>query len=406
MNTKRILLISLFVVSAIGIAYILYRVFFAPPTLPEPDQEPTGPGVSGQFPSAGETEGPGTTPTGPGTLPDIGVVPGAPGDQAPAESDIITQQVATGIVSPTSDARGQAKFYSETDGKFYRLLENGQVEELSDQVFFDVESVVWSPTQNESIIEYPDGSNIYYNFDTKTQATLPRHWQEFSFSSTGDQVAAKSMGLSPDNRWLVTSDPTGNNVTLVEPLGENADKVIVDWSPNRQVLGLARTADPQGGDRQEVLLVGQNGENFKSIMVEGRDLRTKWSPSGTKLLHSVYSSRSDFKPELWVVNANPENAGSGRKLLNLNTWANKCSFGDDRFVYCAAPITLDTGAGFAPELANTVRHELYRIDTETGARTQIPLDEFHVIDSVFLSEDGRTLNFTDVNQPGLFQVTI
>lgn len=405
MNIKRILFISLFALGVIATAYILYRVFFAPPAPPE-GVTPGLPGVPGQFPEVGEAPGEVPIAPPPTGLPDVDIVPGAGPGQAVPESEIITQQITTGITSPTSDPRADARFYNQSDGKFYQLASDGTINELSDQVFFNVSSVTWSPTNNESIIEYPDGSNIFYNFNTKTQVTLPQHWEEFSFSSAGDKIAAKSMGISPDNRWLITSDPTGNNVTLVEPLGDNADKVIVDWSPNKQVLALARTGEAVGGDRQEVLLVGQNGENFKSIMVEGRDLRTQWSPSGTKLLHSVYSSRSDFKPELWVVNASGDAIGTGRKLLNINTWADKCSFSDDRFVYCAAPITLETGAGFAPELTNTIRHEIYRIDTQTGAQTPLQLDEFHVIDSVFLSEDGRTLFFTDINQPGLFEVTI
>lgn len=404
MSRKRILIISFFAISAIGIAYILYRVFFAPPITEE--VVPTLPGISGQFPETEEAGGviPGvvTVPE----LPEAGIVPGFAEEEAVLESDIITQQITTGIISPTADPQGQVRFYNQTDGRFYQLAADGTIQELSDTIFFGIQHVTWSPAKDESIIEYPDGSNIYYNFNTKAQVTLPQHWENFSFSDAGDKIAAKSMGLSPDNRWLVTSDPTGNNITLVEPLGENASKVIVDWSPNQQVIALSRTGDTEGGDRQEVLLVGQNGENFKSLTVEGRDLRTQWSPSGTKLLHSVYSARSDFKPELWIVNASGDNIGTGRKLLNLNTWANKCTFADDRFVYCAAPITLETGAGFAPELANTVRHDIYRIDTNTGAKTLIPLDESHAIDSVFLSEDGRALYFTDVNQPGLFQVVI
>ncbi len=71
------------------------------------------------------------------------------------------------------------------------------------------------------------------------------------------------------------------------------------------------------------------------MVVEGRDFREKWSPTGQKMLYSVYSIRSNFKPELWIVNAEGNNIGTGRKLLNLSTWADKCTFADDRFVYCA-----------------------------------------------------------------------
>jgi hypothetical protein len=407
MDKKRVIFIAIFSIAVIGIGYALYRVFFAPEAPPPEVVEPVV--VPGEeLPTAGETEGPEPGEAGPGTLPEVGVTPGvtAPGEGAPAVSEIISQPIEGLVVSPASDAAGGARFYSETDGKFYRLTASGSVAELSDEVFFNVSNVNWSPTQNESIIEYPDGSNIYYNFTTKKQVTLPRHWEDFSFSPEGDKIAAKSIGVSEDSQWLVSSDPTGNNVQLLEPMGANADKVIVDWSANTQVVALSRTGSTQG-ERQEVLLVGQYGENFKSVTVEGRGLETKWSPDGTKLLHSVYSARSDYKPELWVVNASGgSDTGSGRRLLNVNTWADKCDFADERFVYCAVPIALERGVAFAPELADTIRYDIYRIDTQTGASLVLPLDAFHVIDSVFVDEGGRTLYFTDVDQNGLFQIPI
>jgi len=405
---KRILLLIGFIGITIFLGWAIYRVFFAPD---KPDGEFGTPTSTdpGQLPGAGDRPpGSGTTPDIT-ALPDIGETPGLDGGIAPTATS--PDQGAVRVVDiPISgavrDKTGRAKFYNERDGKFYRIDSDGQVRELSDETFFNVEQVTWSPAENESIIEYPDGSNIYYNFDTRQQITLPRHWQEFSFSPEGQQIAAKSMALSPDNRWLITADPRGNNIDLVEPMGTNAFKVIPDWSPNNQVLALSRTGEAQGGSRQEVLLVGKYGENFKSVTVEGRDLRTQWSPSGTKLLHSVYSARSDYKPELWVVDASGDSVGANRKLLTVNTWADKCTFSDDRYVYCGVPTSLQKGDAFTPDRANRVADELYRIDTATGSRVEIPMGGQYTVDSIFLSEDGQTLYFTDKNRVGLFNVML
>ena len=102
----------------------------------------------------------------------------------------------------------------------------------------------------------------------------------FFFSSQSDKIAAKSIGLAPENRWLITSDPDGKNVSYIEHMGENAHKVIVDWSPTRQFVAMSLTGEPLGEDRQQVLFIGQNNENFPSIIVEGYGLETKWSPTG------------------------------------------------------------------------------------------------------------------------------
>ena len=299
-----------------------------------------------------------------------------------------------------------AQFYNQQDGKFYKISPDGTIVPLTDQVFFNVSNVTWAQNNNESIIEYPDGANIYYNFTTKEQVTLPTHWEDFSFSVDGSQIAAKSIGLDPNNRWLVTSDPKGQNVTLIEPMGNNADKVIVDWSPNRQVVALSATGDPLGSERQQILPVGLNQENYKGLIVEGQGLQIEWSEDGSKLLHSVYNGSSDYKPELWVVDATPDTMGENRKPLGVNTWASKCAMADNRFVYCGVPTTMESGAGFTPEISNYVADEIYKIDVQTGIKTIIPSDGFHTIETMTLSEDGSTLYFTDVNDTGIFELEI
>lgn len=409
MDKKRIILIIAFIVVCILLGFAIFWVFFADREEKPAGEAPTT-SVPGQFPSAGEGGAKTTPSAGPGQLPVAG--PGGvaitpPSAQKGPGAVVKTKQLTdAAILTPFPDSAGAAKFYNQSDGKFYRLDENGSAVLLSDTTFFNVKDVTWSPQKNESIIEYPDGSNIYYNFDTKKQVTLPKHWEEFDFAENGSSIAAKSIGFSEENRWLIASDPEGKNVSLIEPLGNNAHKVIVDWSPNQQIVALARTGESLGNDRQEVLLVGQYGENFKSIVVEGRDLKTLWSPSGNKLLHSVHSARSDFKPELWIVNASGATAGSDRKLLNVNTWADKCVFADDRFAYCAVPAFLNTGAGFAPGLADTIPDQLFYIDTETGIKKQIKLDDVYTVKSLFLSGDGKTLYVTDKNKTGLFSVIL
>lgn len=404
MDKKRLIIAGIFILICIGLGYILYLVFFAKdkttptPTTGEPVTTP-----SGQLPSAGEGQVPIGEVTGPTTLPSAGTIPG---QALLAPGTLIVEQPLSVPVSGISVDNIGAKFYNQSDGKFYRLGTDGSVQSLSDEVFYNVQKVTWSPVKNESILEYPDGSNIYYNFDTNEKATLPKHWEEFSFSSLGDKVAAKSIGLAPENRWLITSDPTGKNIKLIEPMGENANKVIVDWSPAKQVVALSLTGNPLGADRQELLLVGLNQENFKSLIVEGRGLQTSWSPAGQKLLFNVYNARNDYKPELWVANAEPDTVGTNRRLLNLNTWVEKCTFVDERFAYCAVPNYLDVGAGFAPALADATPDTIYKIDLESGIKLEIPTNQEPTVAQIFLSADKNTLYFTDKNRTGLFEIKL
>lgn len=411
MDRRRLIFAIIFVAITLLLGLALYLVFFRGPSAAGPKGVipiDTGP-VTG-FPSADQGFIDGGVDVGDPDLPTTGEVTDRPSLLQREVAPRTTQLFDDDIKSPSFANANTVNFYSEQDGRFYRVSGEGNLQPLSDQVFFNVDEVTWAPNSNDAIIEYPDGANIYYDFEEERQVTLPKHWEDFSFSEDGGRVAAKSVGLSPENRWLIVSNPDGSNTKLVEPLGENGDKVTVDWSPNQQVLGFSRTGDPLGANREQILLVGQNGENFQGLIVEGRGFESTWSQKGDKLAYSVFNARNDFKPELWVVNANPNNVGTNRRLLNVNTWAEKCSFdpSNQRFMYCGVPERLDTGAGFQPALADLTPDRLYRIDTQTGIQTEIQIDDNrdHTINEIMVAEDGRSLIFTDKQNEGLFEVSL
>jgi hypothetical protein len=407
MDKKRILIAIAFLLLCIGLGYLLWKIFFASPSVPLTPTPPvnTSSSPQGQFPQAGQGNNKGTETDGENTLPTAESIRKSQKDE---EQKVPVIQIVTDTIKGASGGKSGAKYYNEQDGKFYKLAADGKPIPLDDKVFFNVENITWAGSKDQGVLEYPDGSNIYYDFETKEQVTLPKHWEDFSFSNNGDKIAAKSIGISEDAQWLITSQNNGKNVKLVESMGANADKVDIIWTPNQEVIATSRTGAALGSDREEILLVGQNHENFKSLEVEGRGFIPSWSPKGNKLLYSVYSERSDFKPELWVVSGKTESIGAERKLLNLNTWANKCTFQDERYVYCGVPEQLNTGAGFVPKTADAIPDKFYKIDTQTGAKTEINIDDSypHHVDSMFLGEDGKTLFFTDNNYNGLFQIPL
>ena len=411
MDKKRLLIASLFILTCIVLGYALYRIFFAPPSeiVRTPTPVPSVPIPNNQqFPSGGQAN----ERNGVSTQTQLPLAGGATGETRTGSGEPIVPPVRQifpeTVMSPTLSSAGGVQFYNADDGKFYRVGPDGKPQLLNDQVFYNVQHVTWSPVGNESILEYPDGTKIYYNFETKKQATLPKHWEEFSFAPQGEKIAAKSIGFSPENRWLVISNPDGTEVTPIAAMGDNAGKVQVNWSPNKQIVATSLTGESLGEDRQQVLMVGLHHENFRALTVEGRDFRGLWSPNGKQIVYSVYSSANDYKPQLWIDNSDGDAIGSDRKLLDLNTWANKCSFADSRFLYCGVPDTLQTGAGFAPAVSDQTPDHLLKIDLQTGIKTEIPITDStaHVIDSIVVSPDGKQLFFTDKTQSGLFQVNL
>ena len=402
--TKKVLLIIAFLAVSGLIGYGLYYIFISTRKI-VPPPPPTGEVLPpGQLPPSGAA--PATTtgvtrgPEGE-LLPISGIIePTAPGFYKPVPVKQVITETAT---YPSLNAGGDFRYYNANDGKFYRVMPDGGIKNLSDQVFFNAQKVTWAKSQNQAVIEYPDSSKIIYNFDTNKQVTLPKHWEDFSFSADGSQVAAKSIGLDPSNRWLVTVGSDGAGARLIEPMGENADKVIVNWSPSQQVVAFSQTGAPQSGERREVLFIGLNGENFKSAIVEGSGFQPQWSTTGKKLLYSVYSSRTDFKPELWLVDSYGDSIGNNRHLLKLNTWADKCTFSNDDTAFCAVPKDLPSGAGMSRDLAAYNYDDLYKIDLKTGLKTPIPLNDNYNITNISFNAGTNKVMFTDLNRTGVFE---
>jgi len=299
----------------------------------------------------------------------------------------------------------ELRYYNQNDGKFYKLDSNGELVTISDKIFHQVSKVTWSTDGNKAILEYPDGSKITYDFQTQKQVTLPKHWEDFSFSPSGKQISAKSIGNDVENRYLITANADGSKAVSLSAIGENADYVYPVWSPNNQAAAMyTRGLD---FNRQELFFVGLNGENFKSTIINGRGFEPKWSDEGDKLLYSVYSSDNNMNPSLWIVNAQGDNIGRNRTNLGLSTWASKCTFASNEEIYCAVPENLPQGAGLFPELADKTTDNLYKIDLNTGAKKLIAVPSTAGnISNIMVDSNQKTLYFTDKNTGKIYEIKL
>ena len=405
---KKIIFLAGFLLLTILIGYFIYATFFRPALAPENPNQPAATTTGSGLPTASLGKGqivgnqePEILPGQP--RPEIGTRPNETAQGGLTETKELTSLPAIGA---TVGADGQAvQYYNQTDGKFYRLDENGNALPLIDKIFHQVSNIVWAPNKTEAILEYPDGANIIYNFSTNKQISLPAHWKEFSYAPDGSRIVMKSMGEDPDNRWLAVVASDGSQVRGVESLGDKDDTVYPAWSPNNQMV--AMFTEGIDFDRQDVYFVGLNGENFKSTVIDGRGFQPKWQPEGKQLLYSVYSTNSNLKPELWLVDAEGDQIGNNRRRLNLQTWADKCSFASATDLYCAVPNSLEEGAGLFPELGKTTVDRLYRVDLTTGAKKLIAIpDGNYTIKNISLSADQKNLYFTDNNSGKLYQVKL
>ncbi|MFH1611431.1 MAG: hypothetical protein ABIA83_02395 [Patescibacteria group bacterium] len=389
-RTKRILgIIALFTfVILVGIGlFLLFTntpVITKEPTTQE-EQENVPGGLTGAE-QAGErvptTEKPGTV-----TLPASQVATGGP---------TYTQQLtATPITSPTLIDGAGIAFYSSQDGHFYKIDSSGELIALSLTNFPNAESVVFADTANVAAIEFPDGTNIIYDFAKEKQTTLPSHWEDFDFSSDGQEVASKSMTSDPSQNALVVSSSDGSRTEVLTPLGTNANKVTVNYSNDNNIVGFAETgATSLGFGRYEIYLIGSNGEESGNLIVEGGNFSAIWSPTNSYILYSVAQSSNNDRPSLWIASGTG-NVGAGRTNLGIETWVEKCTFKSDSVIICAVPNQVTNDSGLDHRLIQS-SDSVYEINITTGTKKLLgyPVLDMQMF-NLSVSDDDSILYFTD-----------
>ena len=407
-----------FIIFVIGIGYLLYFLFLKP-------------AIPGSTPIANINGQPGVLPGAGGnvnipTAGNVGVLPGAGGPTgninigpppavspnaskiSPTANGSLTQTVALTAdkaYQPTLADGNNVAYYNKTTGLFYKVTPDGRTTPLNSQIFYDVEKISWAPNKNKAILEYPDGSKILYDFTTNQQTTLPKHWKDFSFAASSNQVVFKSMGTSADSSWLAVANADGSKAKKIEPLGDKDGTVHPNWSPNGQIV--AMYTEDLDFNRQELFFVGANNENLKSTIIEGRGFDGQWSTNGDRLLYSVYSSTSGYRPTLWIVEAVGDSIGQNRINLGIETWSDKCSFAGNDKVYCAVPQNLSEGSGIFTSELDDSPCDIYSIDLKTGFKSKVAIPEgSQNIESVMVTNDGRYLYFNSKTDGRLYKINL
>lgn len=398
---RRALLISAFVVVTLGWLFLIYWFFFRP-VRPIPLANNGNRVINGLVVPGNRNANRAVNAQNVNGLFPITNVPGASSvaNGGPTKVTTVTSDATSGLTVP-GDQSG-VFYYDQRTGQFFKLSPDGSSRSLlTDDIYHNVQTVAWAPDGTKAVLTFPDGSKILYDFATKKQTTLPKELNNFSFSPQSDKIVSKY--LDPNNttnQWLVVSQPDGSQSISVEQLGENADKVIPNWSPNQQII--ATYEKSVNTDQTSIFFLGANSENFPSVDVNGRGFDPLWSPDGRRLLYSTYSSVTDNNPNLFLMSASPDTLGAAQLDLGIQTTADKCTFtGNGLSLYCAVPYYLNPGSGPDPSQSAGVPDNFYRVDLVSNSSTLIarPVDNqgtqrFSAINLV-LSPNGDALYFTD-----------
>ncbi len=397
-NWQKVGLFFLIIGAAIGFALIIYFFFFVPlfgtPTTTTSNTTTT----TGTLSSAGNagtrnissTSGSGL-PTGQSTSTIIQFTPTTANPSISTASNIKTL-VADPVQFSSLSSNGQVTYYNPNDCKFYSVSGGGQINSLSSSKFCAVDNVVWAHNSDKAVMQYPDGSNVMYDFSTGKQVILPSHWQNFAFSPNDGQIVFKSIAIDIENRFLAIGDTNGSGLKILESIGGSEGQFQPDWSPNNQMVATFNQSIDM--DRSDIFFIGLNNENFKSMTVEGRGFSGIWSPQGDKMAYSVYDT-SSYSPQLWISAANSDNIGGGRQSINLQTWSDKCSFADENKLFCAVPQSMPYGAGLDRSMVDGIADYLYEIDLITGAQKPINIPTGTTINKIMAPSAGNYVMYYD-----------
>lgn len=412
---RKIILILLFFLVIIVVGFLLYSIFFKkekPPVYIQPGISTT----TLPFIEKGEVKVKEIEPSelveGLPKAEDIFV----PKDQidsfakggATDSEEVVSKKVKGQDFSKTNNGM---VYYDRGNQNFYRLLDDGSVFKMSDNKFYSVVDVMWSPTKNQAILEYPDEMKVLYDFDKDMQiASFPKEMKEFDFSINGEKIASKWVGEYRDYNYIVSSSPNGSNFKFVEPMGDKENDVQIVWSSDNEILATYRKRID--ADRQEIFFINEQGKNLRSLVVDGGGFKGAWNPRGDKLLYSVFQDRTDFSPVLWVANGQGDGLGGGKRFLGVNTWVDKCSFSNTNndLVYCAVPDYLPTGSGWYPELAKDVPYSIYRINADTGRKERIAQPIINgrrvTIDKIYLNKGDKKIYYTNESNGYLYSLDL
>lgn len=411
-TTKKIVYGTLFVLAVCALAYLLYVLFFreAAPVSQAPlvnqNTNTALPNINGLPNVNGANTNTDGDPQDPTTgLPQIDTV--ASGGLTNAVS--ITPDIDTTAPQPGND--GSLRYYDSESGQFFRVGVDGTITQIGDAQFPNVETVTWAKASDQAILEFPDGNNIFYDFNSRDQVTLPKEYADFTFSPNADSIGFKYLHEDEERRVLATSRPDGSSAQTLESLGRYEDRVTVDWSPTGSVV--AHYAEYIDLNRQQIGFVGLNKENFKGIVISGNGLQTQYSPDGTRLLYSTYSSATENQHVLSIVDADGENIGNNNQTFSLRTSADKCGFSPDgAMAYCGVPTENVFGSGITPALLDDVPDDIYSVNLTTGVTKKIatPVNEngeaLYRVTELFVTPGGGEIVFQDGNSGELITIDL
>ncbi len=304
------------------------------------------------------------------------------------------------VVSPILFYQGTGISYFTKSGQLFQtdlqiadqnvLLSNKH--ELSIALKPNMSRVLWPQVGNSFIAEFNIGRKTWSAYDGSkaVYVDLPQKISSIDWLPDGTHIMYVWVDNGKASLFRANIDATG----FAKVLDFFDQDTIIDVSPDGQTILFYRTQtiDPI---TNKIVSVNSTGKTFKTVVSDGYNKGTLWSPDSKKFLFTK-KDPSSLKYSLWVADTN---SGEVRSL-GVSTSEQKAVWAKDgQTIYVGVPVQGTTGEGLTQDT-------IYKINVVSQSKQEYQPGSAIDAQDLFLSATENVLFFRNAQDGALYYIKL
>lgn len=321
--------------------------------------------------------------------------------QTPATKGKAVKASDDAVISPILFYSGAGISYFASSGQLFQTdmqISNGNVllsnkRELPIALKGNMDKVLWPAVGNSFIAQFIDAGKVsisYYDSNRGSYVELPPKIRSIDWLPTGDRIAYVWVDNGKASLFTAKPDATGYSKLFDFFDPDN----VIDVSPDGQNILFYRTQTTDTTNNKIVSVTG-GGKVFKTIIGDGYNRGTLWSPDSKKFLFTK-KDPSSLKYTLWVADI-----GTGEvRSLGLTTNEKKAVWSKDgQTVYVAVPTKGTAGEGLTEDV-------IYKINVVSLSKEDYQPGTAIDAWDMFLSTSEDILFFKNAQDNALYYISL
>ncbi|PIR70323.1 MAG: hypothetical protein COU46_02155 [Candidatus Niyogibacteria bacterium CG10_big_fil_rev_8_21_14_0_10_42_19] len=268
---------------------------------------------------------------------------------------------------------------------------------ISNTTIPQIFKTAWDSDAEGALIMYREEENIrlasvLFKGTSSEGVLLPADIISFDYAPDRDRI----IYLVKTSAGLTTFAANPDNTKQAEILRLPPADFMIGWPAANSISFLSR---PSGEAEGVLYRFDINKNSFDKVLGPALGLGAKWSSNGAGVMYSIYD-RSIKKPRMFVYNLK-----EGKTIdLNVQTFAQKCSWPGGEDVFCAIPTSIT--AGIYPDLwltgEESFNDHLWKINISTLQKKDLADLQDIDVNEIKNSGDGKFIYFQNKKDGSLW----